>query len=137
MNQILIRAPIFPMVGARQAPRWQNLISTPALDTPIGAPRAQALLLSGRRPVYFYIILKVGKWPGWCLLTYSLVWTEVGMCRQVTLCKALLWVTSISFINESSSPSCSRSYMRGETGTVTFCIMQMLVPYNFYSRHSH
>ena len=33
-----------------------------------------------RSPVYFYNILKVGKWPGWGLLTYSLVWTEVGLC---------------------------------------------------------
>ena len=51
---------------------------------------AQALLLSGRRRrcVYFYIILKVGKWPGWGLLSYSLVCTEVGMCRQVPLCKS-------------------------------------------------
>ena len=60
--------------------------------------KSQALLLSGRQSIYFYIILKVGKWPGWCLLTYSLVWTEVGMCRQVPLCKTLYCGTSSSFI---------------------------------------
>ena len=61
---------------------------------------AQALLLSVRRSVYFYMILKVGKWPGWGLLSYSLVWMEVGLCRQVPLCKALHWDTSISLINK-------------------------------------
>ena len=60
----------------------------------------QALLLGTRLYVYFYIILKVGRWPGWGLLTYSLVCTEVGMCRQVPLCKALQWGTSFSFINK-------------------------------------
>ena len=45
--------------------------------------RPQALLLSVRRSVYFYIILKVGKWPGWGSLTYSIVWPVEGMCRQV------------------------------------------------------
>ena len=57
------------------------------------------MLLSGRRSIYFYMILKVGKWPGSGLLTYSLAWTEVGMCRQVPLCKALHWGTSSSLIN--------------------------------------
>ena len=46
-----------------------------------------------------YIILKVGKWPAWGLLTYSLVWLELGLCRQVTLCKALHCGTSSSFID--------------------------------------
>ena len=58
------------------------------------------MLLSGRRRLLLYIYLKVGKWPDWGLLAYSLVWTEVGLCRQVTLCKALQWATSISLINK-------------------------------------
>ena len=36
--------------------------------------RAQALLLSVRRSVYFYMILKVGKWG---VLSYILAWPDV------------------------------------------------------------